>query len=361
MLFRDSVVDPLATALAAEAFAATARARTRLASRIHDATERAVRYLVESQTADGGFPRSPGSWTQEVHSLSLFGLALLAAGARPGEGSAGIALESAIRRLLRIVPPAGRLPASHDSKREDASYETWLASFASLCLCEARRLDADLVPMRTLRSLARRLALLQKESGGWCHDLAPKVRTTSFGTHHYSDDLVVASAFALGALARLREAGVDVEAAVFDRARAYFERTRNGDGGWKYGLGHVWSAAEDSERGRTAVTVWALPLAFGKRAFELDASLRYLEAGMPELPLSPGHGNRPFLVNYVSAALAARAHPTGLLDAFRQKLALPLLDLQRPDGSFSHATSLWEGPLENTAVAVLVLAAAAAP
>lgn len=318
-----------------------------------------LRFLVATQRDDGGWSAPALGAHDRFADTALAALALVAAGERVDGGRHHPALRRAVRHLQERVPAQG--PISVDRPRPGGwqRFECWYAAFATLVFAEVHAQSPSADFAATLQRLHARLAFLQKQDGGWCHDLEARVRNIQgLGRAEYSEDLAAVGAFCVGALTASARVGVPPPHDVLPRATRWLLQLANDDGGIAYGLGHTWPDAVLSEPGRTAGTLWALLPELGRSHPRLRAAARYLDREFAQLPNSAGHGGKEFLVSHATSAFACRSWSDGAAARHRDVYAAELLRRQHDDGHFVMGNGAWDTPANNTAVAVITLLAA---
>lgn len=315
-----------------------------------------LQYLVAVQGDDGGFPPPPMQAHDRFADTALAGLALAAAGERLDGGSRHPALRRAVRFLQDRVPERGPIRVDRPQPGDWQRFECWYAAFALLLLAEVHAVTPEEGLAETMRRLCLRLAFLQKDGGGWCHDLAPRVREIKgLGRAEYSDDLAAVGALCTAALGTCERAGLTVDATVKQRATQWLLGLHNQDGGTQYGKGHTWTQALLSEPGRTTGWLWTLLPQLGRDDPRCIAAARYLDRTFAELPNSAGHGGKEFLTSHLTGALLCRTWSAAAAARYRAVFALQLLRRQFEGGRFVLGNGAWDTPVNNTAVAVLCL------
>ncbi|MBN2490383.1 MAG: PDZ domain-containing protein [Planctomycetes bacterium] len=205
------------------------------------AIERGLAFVAARQLGDGGWGKDKAV---PVYSL-VNGLALLAEGSTTAQGRYRAQVKRFVDWLLGAVPESGAIGAGD-------FMETWQVAFATLALAAIhQREPIDGVRVR-LEGLGRRLAALQRPSGGWFHGGRPHA--------NYSTDLVAATNLAAIALCALRREGIAFDETLLDRAVAHYGVMQNPDGGFSYGTAAHMEKLKRSEGGRTAGALYALRL-----------------------------------------------------------------------------------------------------
>ncbi len=317
------------------------------------AVKKGLRFLAACQKEDGAWPASPSH--DAVFDTAVAGLALLSEGSTTKKGRFKEALSKAVAYLTERIPEKGPIRTVKSTGGDYEHFETWYAAFMALFLSEVYRKDGGEALEAKLGRLVDRLAVLQRETGGWCHDLRNRMaRSGDFEYAWYSEDLVIATAYALAALESCSRA-VEMPAAVMDRAYRYLLKVHNKDGGFQYGRLHSWPKAVESEPGRTAAAVFALTWQ-GIGTFKgLPRAVEYLEKNFDAIPVSPGHAGNVFSLNYLSASLACRKWSPDLWRRFVDLYVPRILKRRRPGGSIVLGKSHHDREAYNTALALIIL------
>lgn len=325
-------------------------------SRRAEAVREGIAYLVGVQEDDGGMP-APAFRHDRFADTALAALAMLAAGERLDGGEHHPALRSAVRWLQTAIPEEGPLrvgrPRPHQGWQR---FETWYVAFAGLLFVELHQQAPSDDLKATLQRLRRRLVALQKPTGGWCHDLQPKVRQVpGFGTATYADDLCAVGCLCVAVLDGMRRAGIDADDEVFHRGLCWLLALQNEDGGFAYGKGHVWPDAVLSEPGRSAGSLFALLPLLGRDDPRCRRAAAYLDGGFAGLPLSAGHLDKPFIISYLGGALCCARWGPAATRRFLDVHTRDLLAHRSDDGSIQLGTGLSDTQVLGTAIAVTCL------
>jgi len=316
---------------------------------------RGLEFLSGAQKEDGSWETSRSH--EAIYDTALCGLALLAEGSTPKEGRFHDALTKAVRFVVSRIPDEGPIRVARSTGADYEHYETWYAAMPALFLAEVYRKEKTASLKLKLDALARRLVFLQRETGGWCHDLRSRMaKSGTFVYAWYSEDLAIATGYAVAALKSLERAGAPVPGATLEKARDYLRRIHNekGDGGFQYGLLHSWPRAVESEPGRTAAAIFALSWLGGEKD-RIEAATRYLEKNFNDIPVSAGHANNVFSLNYLSGALACHRLGPAWWRKFTGHYVPRLVKLRRPGGAFQLGKSHHDRPAMNTALALIIL------
>jgi len=316
---------------------------------------RGLTFLAGTQKEDGSWETSRSH--EPIYDTALAGLALLAEGSTTREGRFRGALEKAVQFVVSRIPDEGPIRVARPTGGDYEHYETWYAAMPALFLAEVY-LEHKTGSLKTkLDALARRLVFLQRETGGWCHDLRSRMaRSGTYVYAWYSEDLAIATSYAVVALKSLQRAGAPVPSKTLKKARDYLRRIHNeqGDGGFQYGLLHSWPRAVESEPGRTAAAIFALSW-LGGEAKRLEVAARYLEKNFTDIPVSAGHANNVFSLNYLSGALACQRLGPAWWRKYAEHYVPRLVKLRRPGGAFELGRSHHDRPAMNTALALVIL------
>lgn len=185
---------------------------------VKEAIDRGRKFLISQQAADGHWDVDNEAYRIGVTSLAV--MALLNCGMSPQE-----------------VPVKRGLDYLRKSRDDLGHYETYQISLQIMALSLAREPGLD---ARRIAQLSQRLEEAQSkngdDSGGWGYGLG-----AGRGRADPSN-----SQFAVLGLREAVEAGAIVSPETWTRAREYWKRAQNGDGGWSYqnvgGAGGSWGS-----------------------------------------------------------------------------------------------------------------------
>ncbi len=227
------------------------------------AIARGLPALVAMQNPDGSFGDS--RWGRSVAITSLSCLALMADGHIPGRGIYGENVLKGLRFVLSNAGENGLVAA------ESANGPMYGHGFATLFLGEIYGMtgassgviadDAELAA-KTHEALVKAVRLIQStqnEEGGWRYNPVP-----------YDADVSVTICQIMG-LRAARNAGLEVNKGVIDKAVEYAKRCQNGDGGFRYQAQGGQSAWE-----RSAAGVASLLYAGRYEDQSIESGLEYL-------------------------------------------------------------------------------------
>jgi hypothetical protein len=290
----------------------------------HEAAARGRAWLVAAQAADGSW--GSGLFRESVAVTAQAVMAVVSGGSTPASGEHVAAVARGIDFCLACAGADGLIAG-----REQAAHGPMYGhAYATLALAEvygetARDEEIAAVLVRA-RDLIERS---QNDEGGWRYQ--PR-RTDA--------DASVTAAM-LVALRGLHNSGFAVSADCVDRAVSYLERLQNDDGGFRY-----LTAGGPSAPPRTAAALFAL-LAADRAGGVTDRGFAWLA----DHPVTLGSAD-----GYAMYGLAhgAAAHWVRGADSWARWYATierPLLDAQKPDGSWSDPSCAEYG----TAAALTVL------
>lgn len=183
---------------------------------------RGLAWLAQQQSPDGSF--SAGRFGKNVAITALACLAFMADGNLPGRGAYGEQVERGLEYVLNNVSESGLIVAAGDSHGPMYGH-----GFAALFLGEIEGMtrggpDSRLAA-RTHEALVKAIRLIeqsQNDEGGWRYNPVP----------HDAD--VSVTICQVMALRSARDAGIETDKAVIDRAVEYVRKCQNPDGGFRY-------------------------------------------------------------------------------------------------------------------------------
>ncbi len=249
----------LASPQAALAQEAVGKPGQELTPRIDEATRRGLSYLAASQNEDGSF--GGGRFGKNVAVTALACIALMADGNMPGRGEYGKVVDKGLDYILANVADSGLIAA------DSANGPMYGHGFATLFLGEVYGMTAGGPDTRRAdeiyEAMVKAVRLIegsQNEQGGWRYNPVP-----------YDADISV-TICQIMALRSARNAGLEVDKQVIDRAVEYVRKCQNPDGGFKYQLEGGQSAWP-----RSAAGVASLYYAGIYEDDAVDEGLEYLE------------------------------------------------------------------------------------
>ena len=235
-------------------------ARDEITELVDLAATAGIEALVSVQSDNGSFGEA--RYANSVAVTSLAGIALMADGSTPTSGPHAERVSRALDFVLTNTTESG-LVAS-----EAANGPMYGHGFATLFLGEAYGMTAGGADTaraeRLYEGLVKAVRLIertQNDEGGWRYDPKPQ------------DADVSVTICQIMALRSARNAGLEVDAAVIDRAVEYVRKCQNADGGFRYQL-HTTESAWP----RTAAGVASLFYAGIYEDESIDAGLEYLNA-----------------------------------------------------------------------------------
>jgi hypothetical protein len=323
---------------------------------IRAAVERGLRRLASTQSDNGGWIGDVGvkqSDSYVVHFSArraeaegrahpgvtgFAGMAFLAAGHAPGRGPYGRVVERAIDYLLAGDPS--------DDYLSDSDTNMYGHAFATIFLAQAEGVSRERDPriLARLRAAAHLIERCQNELGGW-----------RYYPHAEEADLSVTVCQAQ-ALRAAKDAGVDVKASTIKRLIAYIEDSRIERGPQRGCFYYKISGRSARTKTSFAINAAAVATLHASGVYDAErygAALAFLETEYPAVR-SWYDDHFYFWYGNWHAAQAFRMHGGPRFDAYYARVATDLLEMQKPDGSWSN--SVGPGSDWSTAVACLVLA-----
>lgn len=298
---------------------------------LDEAVTRGLAALAQLQEEDGGF--SGGRYGKSVAVTALACLAFMSDGHTPGRGEYGEAVQRGLESVLASANETGLLAT------ESANGPMYGHGFATLFLGEVYGMtpggaDTDLAA-RTHEALVKAVRLIersQSSEGGWRYNPVP----------HDAD--ISVTICQIMALRSARNAGIEVNKDVIDRAVEYVRDCQNPDGGFRYQ-----TSAGQSNWSRTAAGVSSLFYAGIYEDDSIERGLAYLHAS------ANPNDSRPlpyyFYGHYYAVQamyLAGGEHWATWWPSVRKEL----LEQQRSDGTWADPTV---GDTYGTAMALIVL------
>jgi hypothetical protein len=321
-------------------------------ARCTEAIRKALDHIVSRQHPAGHWVHGGQTWGGRGYvETALCGLALLAEGSTSRRGPHEERIEKAVAFLVKKIRDDGRM-STDDTY---ASFDTWCVAFTALFLSEVALRDGREDLEEKLTALGRRLENLQRETGGYSHGLRPRALVGPGGSLYYSEDLVAATNVVVLAIHALAKAGVEVSADTRRRIRDYYAKVRNPDGGFRYGLLHIYEPSEKSERTRTLGGVLAL-LLLGTPAEDriIRDARAYVRQEFKEIPFSPIHKYKAYTVGALTGALACRWLGEREWERFVAEILPWMLDRQDEKGVFRIAIAHTPGLLDTAFLAIVL-------
>jgi len=225
---------------------------------VDEAVARGMHYLVTTQLDDGSW--ASGRFGKNVAITALACLSLMADGNIPGRGPFGETVDRGVEFILNSTAENGLITSQANNG------PMYGHGFATLFLGEVYGMTPggdDARSTRIHETLVRAIRLIeqtQNEDGGWRYNPVP-----------YDADVSV-TICQIMALRSARNAGIEVNSQVIDRAVEYVRLCQNSDGGFKYQLG-----SGNSAWPRTAAGIASLYYAGIYSDDAIDRALSYLE------------------------------------------------------------------------------------
>lgn len=217
-----------------------------------------IAYLASTQDPDGSW--ESGRYGKNVAITALACLALMSDGHIPGRGELGDVVDRGVEFILNSSADSGLITS------EANNGPMYGHGFATLFLGEVYGMTPGGDNTRANRiheALVKAVRLIeqtQNDEGGWRYNPVP-----------YDADVSV-TICQIMALRSARNAGIEVNAQVIDRAVEYVRNCQNSDGGFKYQLG-----SGNSAWPRTAAGIASLYYAGIYEDDAIDKGLEYLE------------------------------------------------------------------------------------
>jgi len=290
-----------------------------------------IAYLAKNQQPDGAW--ESGRYGKNVAITSLACLALMSDGHMPGRGELGDIVDRGVDYILSASKESGLITS------EANNGPMYGHGFATLFLGEVYGMTpggdntrADRVHEALVKAV-RLIEQTQNEEGGWRYNPVP-----------YDADVSV-TICQIMALRSARNAGIEVNAQVIDRAVEYVRMCQNPDGGFKYQLG-----SGNSAWPRTAAGVAALFYAGIYEDDAIDTGLEYLNTNA-----LPGSANPPRSHYFYGHYYAVQAMYLAGGDPWRvwwPAVRAELITTQNDDGSWDDRSV---GTPYGTAMALIIL------
>ncbi len=298
---------------------------------LDEAVQRGLAYLAQAQNADGSF--GGGRYARNVAITSLACLAFMSDGNLPGRGPYGENVQQGLAYILDNAAENGLIAA------DAANGPMYGHGFSTLFLGEiygmssggGNTAQSDRI-YETLTRAVRLIERTQNEQGGWRYNPVP-----------YDADVSVTICQIMG-LRSARNAGLEVDKKVIDKAVAYVRQCQNADGGFKYQLEGGTSAWP-----RSAAGVASLYYAGIYQDQAIDKGLSYLLANAT--PGKEANGSHYWYGHYYAVQtmfLAGGTYWASWWPAIREQL----LASQRDDGSWEDRSV---GSAYGTAMALIIL------
>lgn len=290
-----------------------------------------IAYLASTQQPDGSW--DSGRYGKNVAITALACLAIMSDGHIPGRGELGTTVDRGVEFILSASKESGLITS------EANNGPMYGHGFAALFLGEVYGMTPggdDARADRIHEALVKAVRLIeqtQNDEGGWRYNPVP-----------YDADVSV-TICQIMALRSARNAGIEVNAQVIDRAVEYVRMCQNSDGGFKYQLG-----SGNSAWPRTAAGVASLFYAGIYEDEAIDNGLAYLETHAMPGKSSPSRSHYFYGQYYAVQAmyLAGDNHWAQWWPAVREELIVA----QNDDGSWDDRSV---GPPYGTAMALIVL------
>ncbi|MEM6312477.1 MAG: prenyltransferase/squalene oxidase repeat-containing protein [Planctomycetota bacterium] len=225
------------------------------------AIENGLAFLSTRQNPDGSFGGGGGVGASSAIT-ALSALAFMSAGNLPGRGLYGDNVARAVDAILDAAQPSGLL------SDENAHGVMYSHGFAALFLGEVYGMTGDPRIKEVLKDAVELIQKSQNHEGGWRYQPAPVDADIS---------VTICQVMALRAA---RDAGINVDREVIDKAIEYVKNCQTADGGFSYmlagGRAHGGSAFP-----RSAAGLASLYYAGISEGPEVERALQYLLRNIP--------------------------------------------------------------------------------
>lgn len=325
--------------------------RTEITRSVESAIESGLDALVSLQDSNTG---AIGK-SYRVASTALGGLALLAAGAQPGEGTYGKALEEATR-FLTSETVAKRVPNGRYFLYDgEQSGQMHAHGFAMLFLAEVYGVGTPEKDEEIARILRGAIALVvdaQTDLGGWGYHHRGEVK--------WGEDEGSVTVTQIQALRAARDAGFAVDSRVIDDAVGYIRRSMTADGSCRYSLTMGAEGFRTSYE-LTAAAVSTLNASGVYGGPELERGLGYMRQEVEKARArggkNPSAARAASSFDWYGNLYAAQAmYQVGGLEwtTWFEDVREYVVRLQKPDGSWPEGERQF-GAAYSTASALLIL------
>tara|TARA_E500000318_G_scaffold5598_2_gene5841 strand:- start:168071 stop:169120 length:1050 start_codon:yes stop_codon:yes gene_type:complete len=298
---------------------------------LDEAVSAGIAYLAQTQQPDGAW--ESGRYGKNVAITSLACLALMSDGHMPGRGELGDVVDRGVDFILSTSKESGLITS------EANNGPMYGHGFATLFLGEVYGMTpggdnsrADRVHEALVKAV-RLIEQTQNEEGGWRYNPVP-----------YDADVSV-TICQIMALRSARNAGIEVNAQVIDRAVEYVRLCQNPDGGFKYQLG-----SGNSAWPRTAAGVASLFYAGIYEDDAIDNGLEYLNKNALPGSTSPSRSHYFYGQYYAVQAMYLAGGESW--EIWWPAVRAELIAAQNDDGSWDDRSV---GPPYGTAMALIVL------
>jgi len=295
--------------------------------------QRAAKYLVRTQNADGSWNNQGGYGRYPVCMTALAGTALLMTGSTPTRGPYSRSIQRAADFLTRAAQRNGLIATSAESGRSMHGH-----GFALLFLAEVYGMEGDTTRQKRIHDVLVRGVRItersQSRAGGWLY------------TPNQDGDEGSVTVTQIQGLRAARNAGIKVSIKTIKRAVRYIELSTNPDGGVRYSIA--------SGNSRPPLTAAAVATLYNAGAYDSPLAmkcLRYCDRSISvhgDINRSWGHYFYTHL--YLSQAKYQRGGKEWA--AYYRPMANKLAGSQSGDGSWNGDQV---GTTYGTAIALIIL------
>lgn len=275
------------------------------------AIDKGLNYLIRNQVRNGRNRGAfgNGGYSGGVATASLGGLALMAAGHVPGQGTYGKAIDYCVEFVLSNVRDSGYI-----AKSENSNENMYGHGFSMLFLSQAYGMTQKAEIGEKLRRAVKLTCKTQNNEGGW-----------RYQPRKSDADLSITVCQIMG-LRGARDAGIDVPDNVRKKCIDYVKNSQNRNGSFRYTL-----KASHSTFAMTAAGVTSLYSAGIYEGEQVEKALAYLKKFKPS---GGGRSSHYFYSNYY--AVQAMWHAGGeYWNDWYPAIRDELIKSQGNDGSWS--------------------------
>jgi len=244
----------------------------------------------------------------QVVANALAGLALMSAGAKPGQGAAGQKLSQIATMMMRATPNV-------------RGQECWGLGFGGMFLCEYyKRWPSD--DMRqAIQRVVDRLVKAQEDTGGWGHDGSHRPNALGYR------EFMMVSAPCMATLGMAKRLKIKVPGDAIAKAAEYAQNSSFAGG---IGYSHMPQNRRGVTTGRTGMTIAAFACCKLYKHPLYSRMCRFLELRLKQTPISHATPS----LGWLGSAFGAVIIGSSVWDRYCKELMPTILEHQNPDGSF---------------------------
>ena len=272
-----------------------------------EAVEKALKFLVKRQNANGSFGGKTASHTPAI--TGLVGMAMLESGSKPGVGPYGSELQKAVNFILSSVREDGVIGTEKSGLLYSHAYALRFLAEAQI-VSKSKRIE------EAITKASKALVDCQNDLDGWRYTINSKDADSS------------ATACVLIALAKARQAGVEVPQETFDRAIKYLKSCQSEEGSFNYVAAAPGGMGRSTPR--TAAVLSALCLSDVKDA-QTESGFDYVTKNLDPSNMDQAH----YFYGQFHLATAMRFASDQQFESWHGPVTEQLLKTELPDGSWS--------------------------